>query len=293
MSAADITLGTLGGEYMESAVLVEWRVADGAQVSAGDVVAVVETAKAATEIEAPGGGVLRILVPAGDEIAVGTVLARLGEDAPAMPAAPTALTAPSEHRHAHAPAPQAARAGLPRRWPDAYASPLAKRVAVARGVDLRHVRGSGPGGRIVRADVPDAARATAEAPYRIALDLDAQALNEARARRWDAGERPAIGALVAAAASDALRAIGRAWPVAHLEDATPPTDALAIIDLTGFGIAEFVPPQLPCRAVLGLSVPRAGALRLSLAADARELACTDAARFLATLRAALESLADA
>jgi hypothetical protein len=284
MSAAEITLGTLGGEYMESAVLVEWRMAEGAQVRAGDIVAVVETAKAATEIEAPGDGVLHILVPAGDEIAVGTVLARLSGAVPVPQSVP---------QHDSTPRPQASRPGLRRRWPDAYASPLAKRLAAARGIDLRHVRGSGPGGRIVRADVPDIARAAAEAPFRIALDLDATALNEARARRWDAGERPAIGALVATAAGDALREIGLAWPVNRLEGATPPADTLAVIDLAGLGIAEFTPPHLPCRAVLGLSAPRAGTLRLSLAADARDLSCTDAARFLAMLRAALESLADA
>lgn len=287
MTPIDITLSGVGGEYMESAVLVEWRAADGARVAAGDVVAVVETAKAATEIEAPAGGVLRILVPAGEEIAVGTVLARLGGDA--VPAAVAAVeTAPA----LPTPAP-----GMRRRWPEAYASPLAKRLAGERGIDLRNVPGSGPAGRIVRDDVPPPAPARLPhgnaAGFTIAIEVDASALLAARADRWDAGARPSLGDLVADAARGALRRQGLGWPVALLDDeAMPARDALAVLDLTAFGVTAFTPPRLPCRAVLGICAPPAApSLQLSLAADAHDLSCMAAARFLATLRGALEVLA--
>lgn len=295
--SVEITLGTLGGEYMQSAVLVEWRVTDGGHVAAGDVVAVVETVKAATEIEAPAGGMLHILVPAGDEVAVGTVLARVGTPSPAATAPARETAAPVAPPRPHAPQPSTIGAalrprGLPRRWPEAYASPLAKRLAAARGIDLGLVRGSGPGGRIVRADLPDVAPALGNAGFRLTLDVDARALREARAAHWDAGERPSIGDIVAIAARSALEEAGLGWPVV-LDGEASRADALVVIDLASFGITDFAAPHLTCRAVLGLAAPRADTLRLSLAADACDLRCTEAARLLALLRAALETLADA
>jgi len=281
MTPIDITLSGVGGEYMESAVLVEWRAADGARVTAGDVVAVVETAKAATEIEAPADGVLRILVPAGEEIVVGTVLARLGETV--APVSAVAVQA----------VPVAPEAGMPRRWPDAYASPLAKRIAAERGIDLRGMHGSGPAGRIVRNDLPAPVPAhlpeSGAAGFMIAIEVDASALLAARADHWDTGAHPSVGDLVADAARDALRRQGLGWPVALLDDDAA-RDALLVLDLTAFGVTAFTPPHLRYRAVLGICAPPAASLlRLSLSADARDLPCMAAARFLATLRGTLET----
>ena len=127
-ASADITLSSVGGEYMESAVLVEWHAAEGARVAAGDVVAVVETAKAATEIEAPAAGVLRILVSQGEEVAVGTVLGRVGEAAPEGAAIPPVET-PAVPLAAPDPI-SAAASAMPRRWQQAYAKPAGE---AARG----------------------------------------------------------------------------------------------------------------------------------------------------------------
>ena len=78
--AIAITLGAAAGEYMESATLVEWRVAEGDGVAAGDVIAVVETAKASTEVEAPGDGYLvRILADTGAEVEVRATLGYIAD----------------------------------------------------------------------------------------------------------------------------------------------------------------------------------------------------------------------
>lgn len=279
----DITLGTVGGEYMESAVLVEWRVQNNARVAAGDVVALVETAKATSEIEAPTDGVLSILVDAGDEVAVGTVLAVLDRPAP-----PVMVPAP-EPKAAPAPPPPTPRPpGIERRWPQAYASPLAKRVATEGGIDLSRVRGSGPNGRIVYGDLPATSRDSAGLGYSMALEVDATVLQDERARQWERGGRPSTGDLVVNTARAALRQIGVAWPVL-LDTLEPPLKALSVLDLTPYGITDFTPPPWPGRAVLALAMPRADTLRLSLAADAATLPCLTIAQFLARLRAGLET----
>ncbi len=79
--ASDIRIVGAGGEYMESVTVVDWAVSLGDQVRQGDVVVVVETAKAATEVEAPSSGVLNeIVAHVGDEVAIGAVLGRITND---------------------------------------------------------------------------------------------------------------------------------------------------------------------------------------------------------------------
>jgi pyruvate dehydrogenase E2 component (dihydrolipoamide acetyltransferase) len=158
---------------MEEGRLLEWKVEEGAAVSQGDVLAEIETDKANMEVEALGGGVMRkILVAAGQTVPVGTligVIAEADEDieallagATAAGAAPAAPAATSEAQ----PAPQAiseARSAAPAQpvteapaTPDdgrVKASPVARKIARERGLDLRTIAGSGPGGRIVKADV--------------------------------------------------------------------------------------------------------------------------------------------
>lgn len=150
----DITMVAAGGEYMESATVVAWNMAVGMPVKAGDVIVVVETAKAATEITAPSDGVLsEIMAPVGAEVTVGSVLGRISEAAPVRAAVSVSANEPQ--------APQASPAATPsvadrRVEPDRrriFASPLARRVAREHGVDLASVTGSGPGGRIKRRDV--------------------------------------------------------------------------------------------------------------------------------------------
>ena len=141
---------------MEAGKLARWLVKVGDTVSSGDIMAEIETDKATMEFEAVDEGViLSIDIAEGTEdVKVGTVIATLGGDgeeaAPVAKAAPVVAAAPAAVVAA-APAPVAApkvAAG-----DRVVASPLAKRIAADKGIDLAGVAGSGPKGRIVRADV--------------------------------------------------------------------------------------------------------------------------------------------
>lgn len=152
---------------MEEGTLAKWLVKEGDTVSSGDILAEIETDKATMEFEAVDEGTIsQILIPAGtDGVKVGTVIAMIvSEDdaaaAPkaAAPASPPAAPAPAPAAAAPAPAPippapvaptPAARSNQDR----IIASPLAKRIAAQTGVELAGLSGSGPNGRIVKADV--------------------------------------------------------------------------------------------------------------------------------------------
>jgi pyruvate dehydrogenase E2 component (dihydrolipoamide acetyltransferase) len=167
---------------MEEGTLSKWLVKEGDQVSSGAVIAEIETDKATMEFEAVDEGTVgKIVVPEGTEgVKVNDLIAILleeGESADALTAAPPPkaeakpAAAPSSGNGrmpaaaAAQPAPAApARADGGR----VFASPLARRIAAAKGIDLAAVKGSGPNGRIVKADVeavkPGAAPQPAAAP---------------------------------------------------------------------------------------------------------------------------------
>ena len=188
---------------MEEGTLAKWLVKEGDEVKSGDILAEIETDKATMEFEAVDEGtVAKILVAEGtDGVKVGApiaILAAEGEDASAAasaapkadtapPAPPKAPAAPKPDETPKAPlepaavetpaAPSAPAAPSPQRSPvkgeaeRVKASPLAKRLAQAQNIDLSTLQGSGPGGRIVRADIdaavgkaPAAASAGAAAP---------------------------------------------------------------------------------------------------------------------------------
>jgi pyruvate dehydrogenase E2 component (dihydrolipoamide acetyltransferase) len=120
---AEIVMPRLS-DSMEEGTIVRWLKKDGEVVSKGDALADVETDKATVTFDAEADGVLRILVEEGQTVPIGGVIASIGEPA---------------EREANG---------------RAKASPLARRAAREAGVDLRGVSGSGPGGRIVKADLP-------------------------------------------------------------------------------------------------------------------------------------------
>ena len=150
---------------MEEGTLAKWLVKVGDKVSSGDIMAEIETDKATMEFEAVDEGtIVAIDVAEGTEgVKVGTVIATLaGDDEDAVAPAAKAATpvakvepAPAVANLASAPAPAPAPSAKGDR---VVASPLAKRIASQTGVDLADVTGSGPGGRIVKADV-EAAKA--------------------------------------------------------------------------------------------------------------------------------------
>ncbi|MDP5278893.1 pyruvate dehydrogenase complex dihydrolipoamide acetyltransferase [Sphingomonas sp. DG1-23] len=152
---------------MEEGTLAKWLVKEGDTVKSGDLLAEIETDKATMEFEAVDEGVIgKITVPEGtDNVKVGTVIAVMaGEDGDvsATPA-PTPAPAPAASAEAApAPAPAASPAPTPAPAKAAAdgsrvkASPLAKRLAAEKGLDLASVTGSGPNGRIVKADLEGA-----------------------------------------------------------------------------------------------------------------------------------------
>jgi pyruvate dehydrogenase E2 component (dihydrolipoamide acetyltransferase) len=147
---------------MEEGTLARWLVKEGDTVSSGDLIAEIETDKATMEFEAVDEGVItQLLVAEGtDGVKVGTVIAIIqGEDdvasATPKPAAPVAAQAPKPAAVAAAPAPVTAPVAAPSHSSGdrIKASPLAKRIAANSGVDLAAISGTGPNGRIVKADV--------------------------------------------------------------------------------------------------------------------------------------------
>jgi len=171
---------------MTEGKLATWRKKEGDQVKAGDVLAEIETDKATMEVEAVDEGVLgRILVADGTEgVKVNdpiAVLVDAGEAVPAAaaptaaapvaaapvaaapvappPATPVATPAPAAPAPAQAPAAPAASDGS-----RVFASPLARRMALQAGIALSGLTGSGPNGRIVRADIEAAQKGGATAP---------------------------------------------------------------------------------------------------------------------------------
>ena len=157
---------------MEQGKLAKWLVKEGDTVASGDVIAEIETDKATMEVEAVEEGTVgRILVPEGtDGVAVNATIAILlgdGEDKSALdvalgagpaksapPAASTAPGAPQAEAKAAAAAPKAN--GANGQGARIFASPLARRVAKEKGVDLASLSGSGPHGRLVLRDIEKA-----------------------------------------------------------------------------------------------------------------------------------------
>lgn len=170
--------------------LATWHVKEGDKVESGDLIAEIETDKATMEVEAVDEGVIgKILIEAGTEnVAVNEVIAVLledGEEASAIDEflsndnaapAPAAAEAPkAEEPKQEAPAPTPTQAAAPAPAPKAsgeriFASPLAKRIAADKGIDLSTVQGSGPHGRIVKADVENAQPGAAQTSGASAAD---------------------------------------------------------------------------------------------------------------------------
>ncbi len=189
MASVQIEMPQLSSEdESEGGVLANWLVAPGDHVEKGEVIAELETEKATVELESPETGTIsQLVVAAGTEaIAPGTTLATLETESDAAPRAATDSSPSPAVSASPAPSPSPAAGAVPARVPadtstgrastgppasagDASAerpsppaTPLARRAAEANAVELSHVVGTGPGGRIVEADV--LRQAPAQAP---------------------------------------------------------------------------------------------------------------------------------
>ncbi|MDG0985187.1 MAG: pyruvate dehydrogenase complex dihydrolipoamide acetyltransferase [Planktomarina sp.] len=184
---------------MEEGTLAKWLVAEGDRVQSGDLLAEIETDKATMEFEAVDEGVIgKLLVAEGTaNVKVNSAIAILLEEGDAA----DATASPAQSAAADAAAPLAAEAGTPAAAAPAaaqtqdgtriFASPLARRIAADQGLDLAKITGSGPKGRIVKADVsgvPAAASASVSAaaamapatPLRSASAASVEALYQGR-----------------------------------------------------------------------------------------------------------------
>ncbi len=177
---------------MSEGRISKWKIGEGTEFSSGDVLCEVETDKASMDYEAPqSASLLKILLQAGETANVGdpiAVIGQKGEDyasllkgmgpeaggagkahEPERPAEKAKQEPPSvAAQPSPQPAPQAGAESLPRQAPQAPArlppsSPLARRLALERGIDIRLVPGSGPGGRVVEHDILEFAEGTKSA----------------------------------------------------------------------------------------------------------------------------------
>ena len=155
-------------DSMEEGTIVRWLKSDGDVVSTGEPIAEIETDKATVTCDADADGTLRIVAGEGETVRLGGVIATIGDASAARPGSGATVGEASEARSGSpapaqptlvAPAPPAAG-----KAPDTgngsdrvKASPLARRLARQSQIDLRGVTGSGPGGRIVKADLEAAA----------------------------------------------------------------------------------------------------------------------------------------
>ncbi|NJI61505.1 2-oxo acid dehydrogenase subunit E2 [Microbacterium oxydans] len=152
----DILMPRLSDTMTEGAIAT-WHKKPGDAVAPGDLLLEIETDKALMEQEAYDAGVLaEILVPEGENVAIGTPIARLDDGNGTPPPQVVAAVPDQERPAASVPAPTiTAQDSAPVESSRTAATPLVRRIARERGIDLSAVPGTGPGGRIVRADLDD------------------------------------------------------------------------------------------------------------------------------------------
>ncbi len=219
---SEVVMPQMGADMTEG-TLIKWLKSEGEEVTRGEIIAEIETDKANVEIEAFGSGVFRVaLAHEGDTVNVGEVIAVIaaptddiskyaanGAAPVAQSSSPTAGTGESAATRGPQQPPTALaphRVDQPRAPANApadgrvRASPLAKRIADERSIDLRQVQGSGPGGRIVRKDVESASAAVTSRPVSQAPSPGAPArtitvapskMRQAIARRMSQSKREA------------------------------------------------------------------------------------------------------
>jgi pyruvate dehydrogenase E2 component (dihydrolipoamide acetyltransferase) len=267
-------------DSMEQAVIVEWLVQLGDEVSEGDEIAMIETDKATVPLEATASGTLtEIVVAAGETATLGAVLARLGGEA------------------------SAARA---------KASPVARRIAREHGIDLHTVAGNGPQGRIVKADIEaliaglrDPDREDAAAPPRATGTGDAKGaiteqeltrlqlavarrMSESKATVPDFVVRAEVDMAAAAALRESLKAL--VTPAPSFNDMVVKACALVLREMPivngSFADGRYV---LHGRVNVGVAVAGEGTLVVPTVFDADTRSLGDIAR---TTRSLAEKVRD-
>jgi pyruvate dehydrogenase E2 component (dihydrolipoamide acetyltransferase) len=229
--SSQVTLPRLG-QGMESGTIVRWLKSEGDQVEKGEPLYELDTEKVTQEVEADSSGtLLKILAGEGEEIEVGKAIAVIGEpgeevaeEEPEKPEEPETEEAPEQEPEAEEkveepaepePEPEPEPAARRENGGRVKASPLARRIARERGIDLASLSGTGPEGRIVAEDVeraekaaaPPAAPAAAPAPAAGEVEVvPLTGMRKAIARRMtEAWEAPAFQITMTADMTAAIR----------------------------------------------------------------------------------------
>jgi len=205
--ATDVVMPRLS-DSMEEGTVLKWLVEEGGEVKRGEPLVEIETDKANMTYEADTDGVLiEVIAEEGDTLPVGEPIARIGEPGETASAKPQKADEKTPDTGSEAPEEEGAEAAVATEEPEApqrarpaapsngdgrvKASPVARRMAREMGVELARLEGSGPGGRIVKADVEAAAKGDgAEAPVRerAPAETPSAAAEPARAEAGAKGE---------------------------------------------------------------------------------------------------------
>lgn len=140
------------GMYMEEGVLTAWLRPTGARVESGEPIIEITTEKVTFEVPSPAAGILHRVAEAGMSLQVQALLGYILAEGEALPVA-TEREIATDHERGNGPRNSPASPEVPRSGGLPKASPAARRLATQHGIDLNLVKGSGPGGRIVEADV--------------------------------------------------------------------------------------------------------------------------------------------
>jgi pyruvate dehydrogenase E2 component (dihydrolipoamide acetyltransferase) len=231
--AVEILLPKLG-LTMETGLIEEWLVPPGTPVKPGDPLLRLATDKVDVEVEAEGAGLFHPAVESGTELPPGALIGWLLEAGEEIPSGAAAVEAPPPPAvPAEAETPVVSEPGAltrPARTGRLFASPNARRVARERGVDVERLNGTGPGGRIITADVLDAVAAAPD------VAGPAPAFGSPLVRRAAAAAGVDLGAVVATGPggtvrrSDVLAAAATQPPG---DGAAPAAAAAQVIPLTG------------------------------------------------------------
>jgi pyruvate dehydrogenase E2 component (dihydrolipoamide acetyltransferase) len=218
--SSPVTLPRLG-QGMETGTIVRWLKSEGDSVEKGEPLYELDTEKVTQEVEAEASGILlKILAREGDEIEVGKAIAVIGQEGEEVSLPTEAPAAPKEEPQAEPesepePEPQAEQPAASPNGGRIKASPLARRIARERGIELSSLRGTGPEGRIVAEDVERASATGAVATPAAAAapvasgEVEVVKLNQMRrtiARRMtEAWEAPAFQISMSADMTAAIR----------------------------------------------------------------------------------------
>jgi pyruvate dehydrogenase E2 component (dihydrolipoamide acetyltransferase) len=300
--ASEVKLPRLG-QGMESGTIVKWLKSEGDQVEKGEPLYELDTDKVTQEVEAEASGVLLKIAVDEGEVPVGQTIAVIGEqgeDIPAISDAPETAR-PEEPKEAPPPPQEDGRPTQVAEQPTGgrvKASPLARRIARERGIDLTSLRGTGPEGRIVAEDVERAKAAPAAAPAPVVTgEVERRDLTSTRktiARRlteaWQipvfqlraSADMTRVNALVArfreggtkATVTDVLTKVCATALLRHREvNAQWTDDAILLFPTANIGLAVATPQGLivpVIRSAERLQLTEIAAARSDLVARARE-----------------------